>query len=83
MLCVLRDGYQHCARLEELSGNDNVDDSAKRQLDEALGGDALTSTQLHRLSQSGFDTTRLAEEMPSYEAFQQSLVAAYHLATQV
>ncbi|HEJ0351034.1 hypothetical protein [Serratia marcescens] len=83
MLCVLRDGYEHCARLEDLSGNDNVPDSAKRQLEEALGSNASTSEQIHHLEQSGIDTARLAAQMPSYEAFQLSLTAAYRLAAQV
>jgi hypothetical protein len=83
MLCVLRDDYQHCARLEELSGNDNAENSAKRQLDEVLGGDASTSTQLYHLGQRGLDTTSLAEQMPSYETFQRNLNTAYHSATRV
>ncbi|MFS2224644.1 hypothetical protein [Pantoea sp. B65] len=36
MLCVLRDNYQQCARLENLSGNDDSPDSAKAQLKAAL-----------------------------------------------
>lgn len=82
MLCVLRDGYQHCVRLEDLPGNDNAPGSAKRQLEAALGGDASTSTQIHRLTQFGIDTARLASQMPSYETFQRSLADAYHLAKQ-
>ncbi len=83
MLCVLRDGYQHCERLEDLSGNDNANNSAKSQLDVALGGDASTVAQVRQLGDNGIDTERLAAQMPSYEAFHQNLFTAYREVFQV
>lgn len=77
MLCVLRDNYHHCARLEELSGNDDVDNSAKQQLERALNGDASTPAQLRGLENVEIDTEQLAEQMPSYNAFRQDLITAY------
>ncbi|QGH60231.1 hypothetical protein [Serratia proteamaculans] len=77
MLCVLRDNYQQCARLESLSGNDNVPNSAKAQLTTALNGEASTVAQLQHLDATVIDTDRLAEQMPSYGEFHQDIAIAY------
>lgn len=81
MLCVLRDNYQHCTRLEDLSGNDSVINSAKMQLNDVLDGDATTASQVNCLVDRGIDTDLLASVMPSYESFHQNIVTAYKEAT--
>lgn len=81
MLCVLRDNYQHCTRLEDLSGNDNAVNSAKMQLDDALDGNASTASQVNRLVDHGIDTGLLASGMPSYDSFHQNMITAYQEAT--
>ncbi|MBV6690521.1 hypothetical protein [Serratia quinivorans] len=81
MLCVLRDNYQQCARLEDLSGNDNVPNSAKAQLNEALAGEVSTVAQVLHLDAAGIDIEQLAEQMPSYGEFHQDMAVAYREAT--
>ncbi|NIG21257.1 hypothetical protein F3J37_21510 [Pantoea sp. Al-1710] len=83
MLCVLRDNYQHCTRLEDLSGNDNAINSAKMQLEEALGGDASTASQINYLEDRGIDTDLLASVMPSYDSFHQNMINAYQEANRL
>lgn len=76
MLCVLRDNYQHCARLENLSGNDNVANSAKDQLSAALQGDISAASQLRHLNDAVIDTAQLAGQMPSYGEFHRDMETA-------
>lgn len=78
MLCVLRDNYQQCARLENLSGNDSVENSAKHQLHVALNENSSTTAQVQSLENIEINNILLAEQMPSYQAFQQSLIDAYN-----
>ena len=37
LLCVLRNGYQHCEKLESESGNENSPSNLKAQLEPTLG----------------------------------------------
>lgn len=78
MLCVLRDNYQQCARLENLSGNDNAQNSAKLQLHAALNNDSSTAAQVRHLEDVEINNNLLAAQMPSYYAFQQDLIIAYN-----
>lgn len=73
MLCVVRDNYQQCSRLEELPGNDNAPNSAKVQLSQALDGDSSTLAQLRFLEDAGIDTDLLAHQMPSYGEFHRDI----------
>ncbi|WP_239901688.1 hypothetical protein [Laribacter hongkongensis] len=76
LLCAIRDGYQHCARLEDLSGNDRSPNSAKAQLEAAMDGKASATEQRDWLEANGFDHTAVARQMPSYQAFKHSMQAA-------
>lgn len=76
MLCVLRDHYQHCISLEGLSGNDAGQDSAKDQLNTAMGGDSSTEAQVQILDQTGIDINLLADQMPSYAEFHRDIAEA-------
>lgn len=69
-LCAAKEGpYQHCATLEELPGNDNSPNSAKRVLAEVLGADATADRLVEWLDANGLDYESLAEQMPSFAAF--------------
>ncbi|MEE1922126.1 hypothetical protein V0R50_13355 [Pseudomonas sp. 148P] len=69
-LCATKQNpYQHCAALEDLPGNDDSPNSAKRVLAEALGADATAEALVDWLDTNGFDPDRLAEQMPSFSAF--------------
>jgi hypothetical protein len=76
LLCAVSKGYQHCAALEELSGNDDSDQSAKKQLHEALNGNSTSQDQIDWLDNNGFDLDKAAQNMPSYQAFKNRLVSA-------
>lgn len=83
MLCVLRDNYQQCGKLENLSGNDNVPNSAKVQLCAALNGEDSTMGQLRYLDEAGINIDQLAEQMPSYDEFHQDMSIAYREAVSI
>lgn len=76
LLCAIRDNYQHCVNLENLPGNDKAPDSAKEQLSRAMGAACETQDQVEWIMQSGIDTQTLAQQMPSYAAFSQSMAGA-------
>ncbi|MCG9059781.1 hypothetical protein LH452_12735 [Laribacter hongkongensis] len=76
LLCAIRDSYQHCARLEELSGNDDSPNNAKNQLEAAMNGKASAAEQRDWLEANGFDHAAVARQMPSYQAFKHSMQAA-------
>lgn len=75
LLCALQaKPYLHCQRLENISGNDDSPNSAKKQLDAALATRRKTHADLPDLATDGtIDVTRLSE-MPSFHAFQQRLL---------
>lgn len=75
LLCALREpSYQHCARLEQESGNDDSPNPLKAQL--ALVCDGATSAlELADAVRNGHvDAQRI--DMPSYNAFREQLVKA-------
>jgi hypothetical protein len=70
LLCALKSNpYQHCSGLEDsLSGNDNVPDSAKQQLDRQLGFSGRTVADLADMIRTGaIAPERIA--MPSFDRF--------------
>ncbi|VEI21473.1 Uncharacterised protein [Serratia plymuthica] len=76
MLCAIRNDYQHCAALEDLPGNDDAPNSAKTQLDQAMGGQSSTRHQLDWLQDNGFDSDSVAAQMPSYQYFKNAMQIA-------
>lgn len=76
LLCAVANGYQHCAALEDLPGNDDAKHSAKKQLHEALNRKSTSQDQVDWLDTNGFDHDRVAANMPSYQAFKNSMAAA-------
>lgn len=84
LLCAIKNNYQHCAALENLSGNDDAPNSAKAQLEQALDGRSSTLHQLDWLKGNSFDSDSVAEQMPSYHNFkyamQQALLTVNRLA---
>lgn len=70
LLCAFLQGasHQNCVGMEELSGNDDSPNSAKKKLAAALGGKSGTPDLLARLEQIGPDMKRLCQ-MPSFESF--------------
>ncbi|MFZ4214678.1 hypothetical protein ACOZB2_25120 [Pantoea endophytica] len=70
LLCAIRNNYQHCARLEDtLPGNDDAPNSAKQQLDEAMGNASSRLEQVLWINENGFDGAAVAGEMESYRSF--------------
>lgn len=69
-LCAAKaNPYQHCATLEDLPGNDDSPNSAKRALAAAMGTDATADELVNWLDANGLDHDRLAAQMPSFSAF--------------
>ena len=73
LLCAAKHHpYQGCDELEELSGNDDSPNSAKKMFDTALGGHKSAAELCEWLENSSFDVDR-ASVMLSFKAFQNEL----------
>ena len=76
LLCAAKKSpYQNCAFLEELSGNDDSPNAAKKKLDAAFGGHRSGAELCDWLEESPFDSAQ-ARSMPSYAAFHDRLLEA-------
>jgi hypothetical protein len=73
LLCAVKNNYQHCAALEDLSGNDGAPNSAKTQLEQAMNGQSSTQAQVGWLVDNGFDSDSVAAQMPSYQGFKRAM----------
>lgn len=84
LLCAAQEQpYQHCARLEELPGNDDSPNSAKQRLETALarqGYDSSAQQQRDWLTEKGFDADAVAAQMPSFNEFKTALARAAQVA---
>lgn len=76
LLCAIQNKYQHCAALEDLSGNDNAPNSAKQQLYAALNGHSSAQEVYDWLANNGFNADAVAGQMPSFGAFKDELERA-------
>ncbi len=73
LLCAAKKSpYQHCAALEELSGNDKSPKAVKDELDAAFGSHQSGQGLCDWLEANPFDTAR-ARSMPSFAAFHDRL----------
>lgn len=68
LLCASRQGHHSHAALEDISGNDNAPNSAKRQLDQALDGYQSAADLAQWCEDHPPDWHRL-NTMPSFKAF--------------
>lgn len=76
LLCAAKKSpYQNCAALEDLSGNDNSPNAAKKKLDAAFGGHRTGAELCDWLEENLFDSAK-AGSMPSYAAFHDRLLEA-------
>lgn len=76
LLCAAKNApYQHCAALEDLSGNDDSPNAAKMKLDAAFGAHQSGQALCDWLEANPFDATQ-ARSMPSYAAFHDRLQEA-------
>lgn len=77
MLCAVKDNpYQHCARLEKLSGNDKSPNSAKSKLKTALNGHDSALAQRQWIEDNDFDIDAVASQMNSFSQFKTDLGVA-------
>jgi len=75
LLCALKqDPYQHCAALEEESGNDSSPNSLKRQLAAVCDGEPAVETMCDWIRDHKIDIKRI--DMPSFRYFLESLSTA-------
>jgi len=72
VLCALRNKYQHCANIEDESGNDNSPNSLKNQLESHLGGRA-TQQLLNEKIDGGEIDIHCIVDMPSLNKFKDRL----------
>ena len=73
LLCAAKKTpYQNCAVLEDLSGNDDSPNAAKKKLDAVFGSHQSSQALCDRLEKQPFDSTQ-ARSMPSYAAFHDRL----------
>jgi hypothetical protein len=76
LLCALKpQPYQHCAALEDASGNDDSPNSLKTQLDALIGHKAGAEEQAQWVKDGRIDPDRL--DMPSFLVFRKHLEAAW------
>lgn len=68
LLCATKQGQHSHAGLEAISGNDNAPNSAKKQLDQALGGHQSAGQLAVWCETNPVDWSRLMT-MPSFKAF--------------
>lgn len=70
LLCAAKENpYQNCAVLEDLPGNDDSPNAAKRQLREARDGRSDTDDLIIWLEENRFDHTSVAAQMSSFDTF--------------
>lgn len=72
LLCALRNKYQHCAELENESGNDKAPNSLKKQLEEHLGVPVTRELINDKIDQNGIDINQIVD-MPSLNQFKERL----------
>ncbi|MGI9283097.1 MAG: hypothetical protein ACR2PX_26165 [Endozoicomonas sp.] len=72
LLCAVGNNYQHCAALEEESGNDKAQNPLKAQLDEALGEPASRELLAERVKSRAIDIEQIVD-MPSLNQFKERL----------
>ncbi|ANU38179.1 hypothetical protein RJD38_18740 [Vibrio scophthalmi] len=72
LFCALKKGYQHCAALEERSGNDDSPCSLKAELEEHLG-ESVTREKLNELVDEGQIDLAQITDMKSMIDFQESM----------
>lgn len=79
LLCATKTNpYQHCARLEDESGNDNAGRTPlKDQLSDSLGGNSSTSNLNQQFRDGNIDIHRI--DMPSFNIFKSDLAKAVKL----
>jgi hypothetical protein len=76
LICAAKNHpYQGCEALEDISGNDDSPNSAKKTLEEAFGGHRSATEICEWLEANPFDINR-AESMPSFNAFKAELERA-------
>lgn len=76
LLCALKaQPYQHCAALEDASGNDDSPNSLKIKLDALIGHKAGAEEQAQWVKDGRIDPDRL--DMPSFLIFRKHLEAAW------
>jgi hypothetical protein len=69
-LCAMKENaYQHCMALEDLPGNDDSPNSAKRLLSGSLGVDATAANLNSWLDDHRLANEELAGQMPSFSTF--------------
>ncbi len=70
LLCAMKvQPYQHCRRLEELSGNDNAPESAKRLLEVTFGAPPSRVGLVDWMRENKYDWLTAAEQMQSLGRF--------------
>ena len=72
LICALRNKYQHCAALENESGNDRSPNNLKKQLEEHLGEPATRNLINDKVDQGKIDINRI-KDMPSLNKFKERL----------
>jgi len=72
LLCAVAKNYQHCAALENESGNDDAPSPLKTQLAEVLEGNDSAASVIEMLKDNRIDTHRI--DMPSYNEFRTRLM---------
>lgn len=74
LLCAAKAApYQHCDRLESMSGNDDSPNSVKDALETAQGAKLSAAQQAAWLDEHGYDHVAVASQMPSFNRFKQRL----------
>ncbi|NGZ83427.1 hypothetical protein [Duganella aceris] len=74
LLCAAQAApYQHCGRLESMSGNDGSPNSVKDALEAAHGARLSAAQHVAWLDDHGYDHAAVADQMPSFSRFKQQL----------
>ncbi|CAK13553.1 hypothetical protein [Pseudomonas entomophila] len=72
LLCACRQPpYQHCAGLEDESGNDDAPEPLKRMLSDACDGQSSAAALVGFIVEGAIDPLRI--QMPSFDAFRERL----------
>lgn len=72
LLCAVKPNpYQHCANLEDESGNDNSPNSLKKQLDDAVGEHRGATQWADKVQNGDIDLAKI--DMPSFNDFKHVL----------
>ncbi len=72
ILCALSNNYQHCAKLEEESGNDHAPNPLKKQLENHLGKPGSRELLNDKIDDGAIDIDKIVN-MPSLTAFKDRL----------